>query len=135
MRIYTASKFENAAFVRDFNVKLRDLGHIVTWDWTNTREFQPDGTVLKATPEDRRSYAMLDYAGVMACELLIMIDFTTQLRGGAWEAGIAVGAGKEVWIVNYQHTVIFDDLPQVRIVSDPNVALSLLDGRYRSHKR
>lgn len=129
MRIYTASKFENAAFVRNFNRKLRDLGHTVTWDWTDTREFLDDGTVTSATPEQRVEYGLLDYAGVMQCDLLILIDFEVPVRGGAWEAGMAIGAGKEVWIVNYQHPVIFDVLPQVRLVSDPNVALSLLDGR------
>jgi hypothetical protein len=130
VNIYTASKFENADFVRNFNNAVRDLGHNVTYDWTSTREFLEDGTVLKASPEDRYTYGMLDYAGVMACDLLIMIDFETPLRGGAWEAGMALGAGKQVWIVNYQHRVIFDVLPQVKIISDPNVALSLLDTRY-----
>jgi hypothetical protein len=129
MNIYTASKFENAAFVRSFNNLVRDLGHTVTWDWTATREFLGDGTVAKITPEQRIEYGMLDYAGVMACDLLIMIDYEIPLRGGAWEAGMAVGAGKQVWIVNYQNRVIFDVLPQVRLVSDPNIALSLLDDR------
>lgn len=131
MRIYTASKFENAAFVRVFNDQLRALGHIVTWDWTDTDEFDEFGVLVDSNIShfDRRRYGMLDYAGVMQCDLLILIDYEVPVRGGAWEAGMAIGAGKEVWIVNYQHKVIFDVLPQVRMVSTPNVALSLLDSR------
>lgn len=126
MKIYTASKFENAEAVRQFNARLREHGHVVTWDWTSTREFLDDGTVLKATPEDRRSYAMLDYAGVMAADLVIMLDGEWALNGARWEAGMAIGKGADVWIVNYTHRVVFDDLPQVHIIRDEEEALSLL---------
>lgn len=128
LNIYTASKFENAAFVRRFNQEVRDIGHTITWDWTATREFQDDGTVLAATPEQRVEYGMLDYAGVMSCDLLIFLDSEEFIpNGGRWEAGMAVGAGKEVWIVNYSHKVIFDVLPQVRLISDAETALCLLE--------
>lgn len=129
MRIYTASKFENHRNVRLFNERLRAQGHIVTWDWTATHEFDVNGDVIGDGPSDwdREVYCMLDYAGVMSCDLLIMLDLEGyELNGGRWEAGIAVGAGKQIWIVNYSHTVIFDKLPQVRVVPDEDAALSLL---------
>jgi hypothetical protein len=130
MNIYTASKFENANAVRKFNQSLRELGHTVTWDWTTTPEFNESGLIAPLTDGQRYAYGMLDYAGVMACDLLIMLDLDEyELNGARWEAGMAIGKGADVWIVNYSHLVIFDVLPQVRIVSSPNVALSLLDTR------
>ena len=126
MNIYTASKFENVATVRGFNKLVRASGHTVTWDWTDTREFA-SGEASPITPEERRMYGMLDYAGVMSCDLLIFIDLDTHTpNGGRWEAGIAIGAGKKVWIVNYTHKVIFDVLPQVLIIPSIDEALRLL---------
>jgi hypothetical protein len=129
MRIYTASKFENHQNVRLFNERLRDQGHVVTWDWTDTHEFDVNGDIVGdgLSDRDRKVYCMLDYAGVTSCELLIFLDGPDFIpNGGRWEAGIAVGAGAQVWIVNYSHTVIFDELPQVKIVPDEDTALSLL---------
>lgn len=126
MNIYTASKFENAATVRAFNKELRAGGHTITWDWTTTREFV-SGEASPITPEERRMYCMLDYAGVMSCDLLVFIDLEEYTpNGGRWEAGMAIGAGKKVWIVNYAHKVIFDVLPQVLVIPSIDEALRLL---------
>src|ERR1700761_7494063 len=98
MNIYTASKFENAAVVREFNKQVRASGHPITWDWTITPEFNEAGLNAPLTPAQRTTYGMLDYAGVMSCDLLIFIDLEDyQPNGGRWEAGIALGAGKKVW--------------------------------------
>lgn len=129
MNIYTASKFENYEQVRNFNIALRELGHTVTWDWTITEEFvdgKPNWTG-HPTEEQRYRFGMLDYAGVMQAELVIMLDGDFPLNGARWEAGIAIGNGAQVWIVNYTHKVIFDVLPQVSIIDTIDDTLSLLE--------
>lgn len=129
MNIYTASKFENHEVVRTFNAALRAQGHNVTWDWTITEEFDTDGSVVPGslTESNRRIYGYLDYAGVMAAELLIVIDGDWCLNGARWEAGMAIGKGAKVWIVNYTNKVIFDVLPQVQIIKSTSHALRLLE--------
>lgn len=130
MNIYTASKFENYEQVRDFNVALRNLGHTVTWDWTTTEEFvdgKPTWT-KRPTEEQRYRFGMLDYAGVMQADLVVMLDGDFPLNGARWEAGIAIGNGAEVWVVNYTHEVIFDVLPRVKVVASTYEALALLAG-------
>ena len=130
MNVYTASKFENHAAVRAFNDKVREAGHKVTWDWTRTKEFnffgEPIGTGL--SERDREMYGMLDYAGVMQADVVILLDLDMALNGARWEAGMAIGNGAQVWIVSYHHKVIFDVLPRVTVLDTEDDALRLLAG-------
>lgn len=129
MRVYTATKFENYGAVRWFNDEVRKIGHTVTWDWTRTDEFDAGALVPGELPsEKRKAFAMLDYAGVMACELLILFDHP-KLNGARWEAGMAVANGAEVWIVAYENFVIFDELPMVEIVESTAEVFRLLRDR------
>lgn len=122
MNIYTATKWERRQAQYKYNRKIEELGHRITHDWTTFEETMPD------TAQRRVIAGLADYAGVMQADLLIYWDHP-QANGARWETGMAAARGIPIWIVEYKNPVIFDVLPQVRIVSDWNVALSLLDSR------
>jgi hypothetical protein len=127
VNIYTASKFERYAQVREYNRRLRNYGHTITWDWTTTDEFDDDGRPKPGFSDlKRHEYAMLDYAGVHACDLLIFWDHK-DANGARWEAGGALWTGKQVWIIDCVAPSIFIVLPQVRLLSGWSEALSLLN--------
>lgn len=127
MNIYTATKWERRQEMRRHNNSIRTLGHTITHDWTVWEEQNPS----KDVESRRHGAAMLDYAGVHACDLLIFWDHP-EANGARWEAGGAAWLGKPVWIVEYQNIVVFDALPhvttfvtwaQVFDALDPQVAL------------
>lgn len=124
MNIYTATKWERRDLMHQWNRKIENLGHRITHDWTVWEEQNPSKDVASR----RHAAAMLDFAGVMQADLLIFWDHE-KANGARWEAGMAIGVGIPVWIVEYHNDVVFDGLPQVKIVSSWNVALSLLDER------
>jgi nucleoside 2-deoxyribosyltransferase len=124
MNIYTATKWERRVDQRKYNLKIEELGHRITHDWTIWEEQNPS----KDATSRRHAAGMMDFAGVMQAELLILWDHPA-LKGACWEAGMAAARGIPIWIVDYQWPVVFDVLPMVRIVSDWNVTLSLLDDR------
>lgn len=124
LNIYTATKWERRVEMNRINRQIEALGHQITHDWTIWEEENPS----KDEASRRHSAAMLDYAGVHACDLLIYWDHP-EANGARWEAGGAAWLGKPVWLVEYQNTVVFDGLPHVRDVGNWNMALSLLDER------
>lgn len=109
MNIYTATKWERRREMNSINARIRNLGHVVTHDWTIWEEENPS----KDDECSRHAAAMLDYAGVLQSDLLVFWDHP-QANGARWECGMAIGAGKPVWIVEYHNDVVFDGLPQVR---------------------
>jgi hypothetical protein len=128
VNIYTATKWERANELACYNDQIRDLGHTITHDWTTwetDEEQRRDPTWWETN--GRKAAGMLDYAGVMQCDLLIYWDHE-KANGARWETGMAIGAGKQVWVVDYQFPVIFDVLPQVKLVWSWDEALMLLAG-------
>jgi nucleoside 2-deoxyribosyltransferase len=111
MNIYTATKWERRSEMNTINRTLESLGHRITHDWTVWEEENPSKDKASA----RHSAAMQDYAGVLQADLVIFWDHP-EANGARWECGMAIGAGKPVWIVHYENDVVFDALPQVRIV-------------------
>jgi nucleoside 2-deoxyribosyltransferase len=123
VNIYTATKWERREQQNQYNREIERFGHRITHDWTVWEEQNPS----KDATSRRHAAAMMDYAGVMQCELLILWDHP-DLKGACWEAGMAAARGVPIWIVDYKYPVVFDGLPMVRIVSSWNFALSLLAG-------
>jgi nucleoside 2-deoxyribosyltransferase len=124
MNIYTATKWERRAEMYKINVMIRNLGHTITHDWTVWDERNPS----KDAESRRHGAAMLDYAGVHAADLVIFWDHP-EANGARWEAGMAIGMGKPVWIVEYKNIVVFDALPQVTTFVNWDQVLEALDER------
>jgi nucleoside 2-deoxyribosyltransferase len=123
MNIYTATKWERRSEMNTINRTLESLGHRITHDWTVWEEENPS----KDTESRRHAAAMLDFAGVMQSELVIFWDHP-EANGARWEAGMAIGAGIPVWIVEYHNDVVFDGLPEVSIVESWPQAYMRLGG-------
>jgi nucleoside 2-deoxyribosyltransferase len=128
VKFYTASKFERFLEVRYFNDQLRELGHTVTWDWTRTKEFNQFGYSVSHAPlhpDDRLYYARADVKGAREADAVILLD-GPDLRGALVEAGIAIGAGKELWLVEPWKPIIFDALHVSRIFAARSDVLTFL---------
>lgn len=122
MNIYTATKWERRREMNVINHTIRELGHTITHDWTVWEEENPS----KDRTAQRHSAAMLDYAGVHASDLVIFWDHP-EANGARWEAGMAIGMGKPVWIVEYKNDVVFDALPQVKTFASWIQVFTLLE--------
>jgi hypothetical protein len=122
VNIYTATKWERRREMGTINHMIRELGHTITHDWTVWEERNPS----KDPRDTRHAAAMLDYAGVMQADLVIFWDHP-EANGARWEAGMAIGSGRPVWIVEYKNNVIFDVLPQVTTFVNWNQVLEALD--------
>ena len=84
MNIYTATKFERGDILREYNQRIRELGHTITHDWT----ISESSTDAELNPQARHMACMADYAGVMQADLLIYWDHP-KANGARWEAGMA----------------------------------------------
>ena len=108
MRIYIATGLEN---FKQHNL-LRDMlvgeGITLTYDWT------VHGSVQNQ-PEDWAKYACLETQGVKDAHTVVAI--LPGGRGTHTEIGIALGMGKEVFLIGYdpmeKHTCIFYHHPKV----------------------
>lgn len=89
MKIYIASKFENAPAVQRLRDSLIKAGHQITYDWTLTKKWRD--------VEHVREVAELEMQGVLAADLLIVM-----LPGGIGthtELGMAIAHRKRILIV------------------------------------
>ena len=113
MNIYTATKYERADILREYNEQIRSLGHRITHDWT----VYESSKLADESIDARHMAGMADFAGVMQADLLIYWDHPNA-NGARWEAGMAAARGIPIWLVEYANPVIFDVLPQVDILRD-----------------
>ena len=91
MKIYVATKWENRQRARIVMADLKDLGHTITWDWTNDAG---DGVM------NQRKQAINDYNGVIDADAVVLIlENDYPYEGTLVELGIALGAGKPVFIL------------------------------------
>jgi nucleoside 2-deoxyribosyltransferase len=91
MKFYIASRLENASNVRELADKLEALGYQHTYDWTVHGSVQDQGEARME--EVARNEARGIYESDVAIVLL------PGGRGTHCEIGLALGFGKDVWIV------------------------------------
>lgn len=130
MRIYVASSFKNKVVVADTIAKLRERGHVITHDWTLCTDA---GLSYTERVNYLRSCADADYAGVYACDLLLLIDHP-ECRVAYTEMGMAIAQGEMVVVVgavggHYENTYrnVFMYLPSIIHVQSISDALTVID--------
>ena len=102
MRIYVASKFEEAPRVRSVMTSLRLAGHTITFDWTHGEQLSAE-------------QANLDVQGVLDAEALVFIaEIPLRYCGALVEFGLALGRGIPIYVMGHCiDQCIFMQLPQV----------------------
>lgn len=90
MRFYVASKLENHEAVSELAALLRAAGWEQTYDWTT------HGSVKETDEATLREVGHRELRGVLDADVLLML--TPQGRGSHVELGIALAAGKRVYI-------------------------------------
>lgn len=91
MKLYLASGLSNRATVAQVARDLRELGHTITYDWTE------HGSVQDASDEEKAAVAMAELGGVLEAEMVVAI--LPGGRGTHVEIGAALGAGIPVVVV------------------------------------
>lgn len=96
-KIYVAGKWSDRKSIGDKINILEKMSYTITHNWTLVETPQ-----FGRTPEMRRLFADLDVNGVKDASLLIvdMTDPDYAYRGTWTEIGIALGLGKEIWIIS-----------------------------------
>jgi hypothetical protein len=103
MRLYVASKFENASAARDAMQQLTLAGHRITYDWT-VAEVSADRST-----ENLTAIAMDEVDGVFAAEALVLLHHDGMK--GAWvEVGAALARAIPVVVVGGRLECIFEHL-------------------------
>jgi nucleoside 2-deoxyribosyltransferase len=90
MKFYIASKLENYEQVQYLRDKLRDIGWVHTYDWTQ------HGSVKSVSTEKLKEVAKKEFQGVIDADVVIIL--TPQGRGTHVELGMALALGKQVFI-------------------------------------
>jgi len=89
MKIYVAAEYRNREIVRNIHKELRQLGHEITCDWTDSSPYEPISV-----------RAQNDVKGVRDAELLIIFMPVPHDYTGTWvEMGIALGGDIPVYII------------------------------------
>lgn len=104
MRVYVATKYELKDRAREEMLRLSRAGHSITYDWT-----------LPEPPTVEQ--AILDLRGVLDADVVVFIfEEERKYAGSLVELGIALGAGKPVYIIGYalDGHCIFLQHPNVR---------------------
>lgn len=103
MRIYVASAFANKAEVRDLQKLLRMDGHVITHDWTTE-----DASHLVPGSFEWHEFLQdcgdADLQGVIEADALVLIAHP-EMRDTRFEAGVAVGMGIPVYVLNAHRAV------------------------------
>jgi hypothetical protein len=110
MKFYIASSFKNIDAVRYVSEKLKSMGFIHTYDWTQN--------------ERASTFAQLKEIGQREKEAVMEADFLIVLlpagKGSHIEFGIALGQGKKIYLYspnddvnNFETTSTFYHLPEV----------------------
>jgi NTP pyrophosphatase (non-canonical NTP hydrolase) len=84
LRVYVASKFTNYLAVREAQQRIREAGHVVTYDWT---------THAEQSDPDPVACALADAEGVRSADVLVLLE-VPEMRGAYVELGMALALGK-----------------------------------------
>lgn len=94
MKLYLASGLQNRDTVAQIAQDLRELGHVITYDWT------AHGSVQDASYEEKAAVAQAEVGGAISAEMVVAI--LPGGRGTHVEIGAALGAGIPVVVVYQQ---------------------------------
>ena len=102
MKIYVATKYEEAPRARQVMGLLIAHGHTITYNWTWNEQSSSE-------------QAHKDMQGVLDADALVLIiEKDLQYKGALVEVGIALGKGIPVYVIgSYFDNCIFSALPQV----------------------
>lgn len=147
MNIYLASRYSRRLELVGYRQLLIEAGHVVTSRWLDgdhqiSADGRPigdqgesliegdDGSTTERAAQMRCRFAVEDVCDVMKSELLIAFTEPPRSghsRGGRHvELGIAVGAGKAIWVVGHREN-LFCWLPTIEFFERFGEALALLD--------
>lgn len=106
LRVYTAMAFGGYERVRRLNQDLREVGHVVTHDWTLGDQFGDDGhPIITRENEHEQEIAVLrqaaisDSRGVRTADLVVYLADDPAAMGALIEVGQAIAYGVPVWVV------------------------------------
>jgi hypothetical protein len=134
MRVYVAGRFREYAKVRRMIDVLAEEGHVCTYDWTRTDEFDEHGeprvdpgTGGAELPADaQQKYAINDLMGAMECDVLVLLAMDP-LYGALIETGVALAMAKQVIVIGpVLRQSIFWALPNVVQVDSASDAIEFL---------
>lgn len=121
MNLYLAAAYTRCYEIRARAAELRALGHTVTSSWHDapaTPGITDDGTTLAGPPERLAALAHRDLREVSAAAVLIAFTAPGPSRGSQhWEAGFALGVGKEIWVCG-PRVVLFHHLHALPVFAD-----------------
>lgn len=114
MRFYVAGRFQNYGFCRWVMSVLREQGHSITFDWTNTEAFDENGQLKhhRCTRAENVAYAYKDLHGVREADILVLCA-DALLAGAYIEMGYALAFEREIYVVAPERETIFFSLPQI----------------------
>lgn len=127
-RIYVATGFMNYRTAREWMNDLREAGHTITHDWTNTDEFDQYGLPMggKLTREKNIEYGTADMEGVRQADVVVLLPYLS-LYGALIEAGMAIALGKRVMVLQPTRDSVFWYLPAVEVYTDPDELRRVLE--------
>lgn len=117
MLVHVSSAIVNTEQVRRVMAMVRDNGHQVTRDWTE------DVVPPPGEPDERREELLrrgrAEYAAIRRSALLILLNHRDGVAMHT-EYGIALGAGRPVWVVNLPRALpsLFDGVGLVTQLHD-----------------
>lgn len=130
MRFYTASSLTNLTLVSRFNQSIRDLGHVVTYDWSTHGASQHAGELADDIRVRLSNTAMQERDGVVTADIVVVI--LPGGRGTHVELGMAIASGATILMVvrpedklenpcccfhyaeGVHHLVVHGDIPEVQ---------------------
>jgi len=123
MKVYVATKFEEATLAKRTMEALEVDGHSITHDWTGENSSGKEG-------EELRKYllkcALADLNGVKDCDVLILLNHPHG-KGMFTELGMALAFGKKVIVYAPERANnIFFSLPHCTLVQTIGEAIELV---------
>lgn len=110
MKVYISGSFSNKGQIKLFIGHLEKSEHIVTYDWTRSHDVSKNHMTYGAAADEV-------YKGISDSDILVCIfgSNVDRNRGVFVEIGIALGMGKNVYILNSGHSENITWLPSERI--------------------
>lgn len=103
MKIYVATKWEEAPRAQEVMRQLKEAGHTITYDWTRQEQ-------------ESTSQAIADWEGVMSADALVLIVEKKLYYKGAWvEFGLAAARQIPIYVIGHAgDKCLFLKLPNVK---------------------
>lgn len=129
MKIYLAAKFEQKIEMRDVRTRLMAAGHEVTSQWIDVEHTEDHN--VQVTDEMRVGYARMDIADVLRAHVLVAFSgerSVPSIGGGRHvEFGVALQAGKPIFVVGPKGEHIFHYMPGVVHVANVDDLISFFN--------